>query len=149
MNTAKVTKVSDTGKTYKDFKKVYVELDNGQSGTVNAKSFPPPYGVGDTVEIKATWDDGNLKSIAKVSEDFQSGHTGHSGGTTGHSSDKPAYDPVPGFCCANLAEARRLARDQQGTDIINTSHVADAMFDLIQQHEDVVKIIHAKLAENV
>jgi hypothetical protein len=51
--TAKVVSVSDTGKVWKDFKKIAVVLDNGIEGVANAKNFPPPYGEGDEVEYEA------------------------------------------------------------------------------------------------
>ena len=51
--TAKVVTVTDTGKVWKDFKKITVILDNGVEGVANAKNFPPPYGPGDEVEYEA------------------------------------------------------------------------------------------------
>jgi len=51
--TAKVVSVTDTGKVWKDFKKIAVVLDNGVEGVANAKNFPPPYNAGDEVEYEA------------------------------------------------------------------------------------------------
>lgn len=51
--TAKVVSVTDTGKSWKDFKKIAVVLDNGVEGVANAKNFPPPYKEGDDVEYEA------------------------------------------------------------------------------------------------
>ncbi len=51
--TAKVVSVTDTGKVWKDFKKITVVLDNGVEGVANAKNFPPPYNAGDEVEYEA------------------------------------------------------------------------------------------------
>lgn len=137
MNTAVVTKIEDTGKMYKDFKKVHVELDNGQKGTVNAKTFPPPYGVGDTVEIKATWDDGNLRSIAKVTDEGAPKQSSAQQGS-GKGKGGSGYDPLPGFVCNTYATARKMAEDSAGSADVSVVSIFEHMKIIKAQQDDIV-----------
>lgn len=140
METAKVTSIQDTGKKYNDLFKVRVVLDNGKKGTVNAKNFPPPYAVGDTVEIKECWDDGNLRKISKVSEGFAP-----TGGSTTSAPARKEYDPLPGFIATNLALAIQEVQADNGSGAYSKEQVANKVLELHQLHADLVVSVREKL----
>ena len=75
IETAKVVSVTDTGKVWKDFKKIAVVLDNGVEGVANAKNFPPPYKAGDEVEYEANENDYGVQLKVKRADsgDFGGG----------------------------------------------------------------------------
>lgn len=106
METARLTKVEPTGKMWKEFHKIDIALDNGKFGTVNAKTNPPPYAVGDMVEIKSTWPDGNIRSIAKVADEgvhAPGGHATGAGSGVSHGSGNDRSDDIMWGRAANNA----------------------------------------------
>jgi hypothetical protein len=105
--TAKIASVNDTGKVWKDFKKIAVVLDNGIEGVANAKNFPPPYNVGDEVEYEANENQYGVLLKVKRAD------------TGGFTSSAPTSAPAASFSTSSAPSQDSRSKDIQVGQAVN------------------------------